>query len=261
MIIQDLVRTEARRAGKGEEQFLKEAVEGLDEPDEAQLRQVYEENRQAFGERTFEDIKPFLLANLRRAAVADYLEGLKAKAGVRMMLPQPRLEVSAIGPSKGPESAPVTIVEFSDFECPFCAKGAATAKQLVEANHGNVRLVFRDLPLQMHEHAQEAAEAGQCADEQGRFWDMHDYMFSNQAKLSPADLKTAARQLGLDGPKFEECLDTGKYAGKVGENVEAAEELGIASTPSFLINGRLIAGAQPIDVFQRAIDEELSQLQ
>jgi len=122
-----------------------------------------------------------------------------------------------------------------------------------------VRLVFRDFPLSFHEHAQKAAEAGHCAEEQGKFWEMHDWMFDNQASLAAGDLKGAAKKLGLDGKKFDQCLDTGKYADAVAENQRAGEEAGVRGTPAFFINGTSLSGAQPFEKFKGEIDRVLGK--
>jgi protein-disulfide isomerase len=124
---------------------------------------------------------------------------------------------------------------------------------------GQVRIVFRDYPLPFHDKAPKAAEAGQCAAEQGKFWEMHDHMFANQDKLDPADLKAAVAGLGIDAAKFGECLDSGRMAAVVKKHTEAGEEAGVSGTPAFFVNGHMMAGALPLEEFKKVIDAELAK--
>lgn len=264
MIIRNLVQQEAAKAGQGEEDFLKAKSEKLVGPvSEAEARQLYEENKQALGGRSFEEMKPMLEARMRQQKEKDamlaWFNELKKNAGVKITLPEPRVTVAATGPSKGPDGAPITIVEFSDFQCPYCAKARQTAEQALTAYAGKVRLVFRDYPLPFHDKAQKAAEAGQCANEQGKFWNMHDWMFDHQDKLDPAELKEGAKSIGLDPAKFDSCLDSGKFATAVKDSSKAGQEAGVSGTPAFFINGKMLSGAQPFEKFKEAIEDELSK--
>ena len=175
------------------------------------------------------------------------------------MLEPPRVEVAATGPARGPAGAKVTIVEFSDFQCPFCARGRQVMDQVLKAYDGKVRLVFRDFPLSFHEHAVKAAEAGQCANEQGKFWPMHDWMFENQGALADGDLKEAAKKLGLDGVRFDQCMTTSKYAGVVADSMKAGEKAGVKGTPAFFVNGIFLSGALPFEKFKDEIDKALTR--
>src|SRR5262249_53017256 len=155
----------------------------------------------------FDELKPVIVAGLtgekREDAVVPFVEDLKSKAGAKILLEAPRTEVAATGPARGPDGAKVTIVEFSDFQCPYCARGRKVVDEVLKSYPKDVRVVFRDFPLPMHDNAQKAAEAGQCAAEQGKFWELHDWMFDHQDKLSVAELTAAAKSLGLDGKKFD----------------------------------------------------------
>ena len=166
-------------------------------------------------------------------------------------------------PVKGNPSAQITIVEFSDFECPFCGKFyAETYDQIITAyvNTGKANLVFRDFPLSsIHPNAQKASEAAQCAFEQGKFWEMHDKLFENQQALEIEDLKQYAKDLKLNTVKFNDCLDSGKYEEEVANDVSEGASYGVTGTPAFFINGKLIAGAYPLEEFQKIIDEELAK--
>ena len=160
----------------------------------------------------------------------------------------------------GPADAPVTMVTFSDFQCPACARSYPTVKRIMDQYKGKIRLVFKDFPLSIHPLAPKAAEAAACANDQGKFWEMHDAMFENQQKLAVADLKLAASVLGLDTAKFGTCLDSGAKTADWQADMEAGRKYGVMSTPSFFINGRLINGAAPYPAFAQIIDEELQRL-
>lgn len=160
-------------------------------------------------------------------------------------------------PQKGSSNAKVTIIEFSDFQCPFCGRAQTTVKQILETYGNDVRLVFRDFPLGFHENAQKAAEAAECADDQGKFWEYHDLLFENQQALEIADLKDYAFDLDLSTRKFNDCLDSGKYEQEVKDDMDDGIAAGVRGTPAFFINGRSLVGAQPFKNFKKVIDEEL----
>jgi protein-disulfide isomerase len=163
-------------------------------------------------------------------------------------------------PSVGPKNAPVTIVEYSDFQCPFCSRVVPTIKQLEEKYKGKVRVAFRNYPLPFHDKAQLAAEAALAAHEQGKFWEMHDKLFGNQQALDRPSLEKYAQELGLDMGKFKEGLDSGKFKQAVTADMQSANSLGGGmGTPTFFINGRKIAGAMPVEAFASIIDEELKK--
>ncbi len=161
---------------------------------------------------------------------------------------------------KGDKDAPVTIIEWSDFECPFCARFYRDTLPLIEEEYiktGKVKLVFRDFPLSFHQNAQKAAEAAECAGEQGKFWEMHDLLFENGVEGGVTTFKQYAKQLGLNTAKFNECLDSGAMASEVRKDTADGAAVGIQGTPGFLINGKLVSGAQPFSNFKQVIDAEL----
>lgn len=174
----------------------------------------------------------------------------------------PSQEVSADDdPALGDKNAPVTIVEFSDFQCPFCARfHQQTFPQINEeyVKKGKVRFVYRDYPLPFHQFAQKASEAAECADEQGKFWEYHNKIFENQQGLGADNLKKWAVDLRLDTKKFNDCLDSGKMAAEVQKDLQDGSSYGASGTPAFFINGKLISGAQPYQAFKQAIDAELA---
>jgi protein-disulfide isomerase len=156
-------------------------------------------------------------------------------------------------PFKGPEDATVTIVEFSDFECPYCSRAYTTIELLLEAYSEDVKLVYKHLPLSFHTYAQEASEASECAYDQDMFWEYYDALYLNQGSINSDYLVSLAEELGLDMDTFNSCLDSGEKTASVNADATAAASLGITGTPAFLINGELIVGAQAYETFEAAI--------
>lgn len=157
---------------------------------------------------------------------------------------------------RGDKDAKVTLIEYSDFQCSYCSKLEPTLVKILADYSGKVRLVYRHYPLNgIHPDAQKAAEAGECAADQGKFWEMHDKMFANQSTLGINDLKSYAKDLGLDQVRFDSCLDTGDYASKVNQQMTEAETAGLTGTPGTFINDRFINGAYPYETFKSIIDE------
>ena len=173
-----------------------------------------------------------------------------------------KIHTVAIGgaPAKGPETAPITIVEFSDFQCPFCARVVPTLQQVQDTYKDNVRIVWKHLPLSIHKDAVGAALAAEAARKQGKFWEFHDKLFTDRTKLGAEDLKQHAKDLQLDISRFEADLLSGEEKKRIDADVAEAVALGITGTPGIFVNGRFVAGAQPFDVFAKIIDEELTKL-
>lgn len=205
------------------------------------------------------------LQNQRIAAKKqEYFQLLRSKAKIAVHLKPPpvqRVEVSTDGaPSKGAARARVTIVKFEDFHCPFCKKAQETIAQVLSKYGNKLRLVHRDFPIDsIHPAARKAHEAARCANEQGKFWQYHDLLYANAPKADPTDLNSYAKQAGLDVPAFEKCIASGKFRDAVQKDVEEGTGLGVNGTPTFFINGRLLAGAQPLESFASIIDDEISR--
>ncbi len=162
---------------------------------------------------------------------------------------------------KGDDDAPVTIIEWSDFECPFCGRFYSDTLPSIEEQYiktGKVKLIYRDFPLSFHANAQKAAEAAECAGEQKKYWEMHDLLFENGVQGGVAGFKQYAKRLGLNTAKFDQCLDSGAMAGEVRKDMADGTTAGIQGTPGFLVNGKLVSGAQPFSVFQQVIEAELN---
>jgi protein-disulfide isomerase len=197
--------------------------------------------------------------------LGDRVARLEAGMGARSRPPGPDPnkvhDVNTAGAqAKGPDNAPVTIVEFSEFQCPFCARVVPTLKQIEDTYQGKVRIVWKHLPLDIHKDAVNAALAAEAAGRQGKFWELHDVLFENQKRLEPADLRQYAKDLQLDLVRFEADLRNADDKKKVEADAAEADKLGVTGTPGIFINGRFVMGAQPFEVFAKIIDEELAKL-
>jgi protein-disulfide isomerase/copper chaperone CopZ len=161
---------------------------------------------------------------------------------------------------RGNFNAPITLVEFSDFECPFCGKIYPTFKKIIQDYPDKVRLVYKHFPLSFHPNGEKAAESAECAAEQGKFWEYHDKLFDNQqAGFSLEKFKQWAKDLGLKESKFSDCLDSGKYASKVNTEFQEGSSKGVNGTPATFVNGQLVSGAQPYESFKQVIDSLLTK--
>jgi protein-disulfide isomerase len=158
----------------------------------------------------------------------------------------------------GPKNAPITIIEFTDYECPFCGRVRPTITQIMDKYKGKVRYVLRDYPLPFHGNAKKASEAAHCAGDQKKYWEMNKLLFQNQKTLGVGELKKYAKDIGLNTGKFDKCLDSGKYTKKVDENQAYGSKVGVNGTPAFFINGIVLSGAQPVGAFTEIIDAELA---
>jgi len=261
-----LFDAEAERLGLTREQLIEQEINGkVPEVTDDKIDAFYEENKQAIGSQSLDDLRPRIRSFLSQRGVGDrrreFVAQLKEKAGLEVFLEPPRqpIEVAANEPSRGPADAPVTIVEYSDFECPFCARVLPTLQQVTETYGDQVRIVYRDYPLAIHANAQLAAEAAQCAHLQDQFWAYHDKLFENQRALDEAALKKYAADLELDTKQFTQCLDERTQQAGVVAETSQGNALGVTGTPAFFINGRFISGALPLQNFKDVIEDELSR--
>jgi protein-disulfide isomerase len=196
-------------------------------------------------------------ARLRQALIVS----LRRKADIQITLPPPEPPIVSVSPDDdprlGPDDAPVTIIEFSDFQCPFCQKSVAVLQELRHKYGDKIRLIYRDFPGQNHPNAFAAAEASECAHQQGKFWQYHDLLFERQASGKTWDFPELAKELGLDPQAFGSCLTSGHFQAEVYKDLEDGLRLGVTSTPTFFINGRPLVGLQSISAFQELIDKAL----
>lgn len=256
---------EAQRQGKTPTELRAQELETqAAAPTDEEIRKIYDDNKDIISV-PFEEAAPFLNKQLaaERFAVAEraLVGNLRDKADIRYAIKAPtlpRFPVEGGGsPSFGEKDAPVTVVEFSDFECPYCGRASRQLKQLAELYPKSVRIVFRDFPLSQHKNARAAAEAARCANEQERFWEYHDRLFENPKALGPEELREYAEKLGLNMEQFQECLRSDRPKKEVQANLEAGRRFGVEGTPAVFVNGIKLIGLLPIPMMRAIIDKEL----
>lgn len=268
LVRERIFREEARKQGTTVDELILAAAQQPIDPTEEEIQAWYVANQTRLGGRSLDELRPQIREFLRNerleAAVRSIEERLMRERSVTIELGPFQFAFDHTGaPALGPENAPVTLTEFSDFECPYCARFAPTLKQLQEAYGDRLRVVYRQFPIPgSHPNAFKAAEASLCAHEQGRFWEMHDLMFQEQHALTVDDLKEKAGRLGLDRARFDECLDSGRHAEQVRKDMTVGAQAGVSGTPTLFLNGALLgAGALPYEEVARAIDQELERVQ
>ena len=260
MIEEKVVEKAASAANLSFEDYLDQQVEAEGEVPEEEIAAFYEEQIDQMGGRSLDEMKDQISAYLKEQRVVTIVANLREQADTEILLEPVRIEVEAIGPSKGPDDAVVTIVEFSDFQCPFCQRVVPTIDQILIKYPTQVRFVYRHLPLSnIHPRAQAAAEAAACAGNQGNFWDYHDLIFANNRALSDEDLERHASEIGLEMQVFRQCVQNRETQQIVAADAAAAESLRISGTPSFLVNGIPMHGAQSLEVFSQVIDAEIAR--
>ena len=259
-----LLEKEASKNGMEVGELLEAVVDSkIPEPNPAEVRAYYERRKSRL-RKPFEEVQEQVEAmirntNLQRAR-NDYVARLRRGAELEVRIAPPRLSVNIENAhGRGPEDAPVTLVEFSDFQCPFCKRVQPTLEELFEEYDGKLRWVFKDLPLtRIHPGAVRAAEAARCAGEQDKFWEYRDALFALR-RVTDDVYPGVAKSLELDYEAWETCVDSGKYVAAVEADGAEAAGLGISGTPAFLVNGILISGAWPKESFTRVIEAELSR--
>ena len=224
-----------------------------------EVRAFYDANKDRTNQ-TFEQLAPqikqYLAAQHNERATRAFYDSLRVKFQIASLLAPYRVAVPASGPVRGPLDAPVTIVEFGDFECPHCRQEEGVLRALLAKYPTQVRLVFRNLPLtQIHPNAMAAAQAAICADCQGKYWEMHDALYSSP--LTPDSGSLMAQKVGLTPELFTKCLSDPTTAKSIDADVKEADRLGVAATPHFFINGRPISGGVPLDKLEALVIEEL----
>ena len=227
---------------------------------DADVTAFYEQNKARFeGPKgaVAGQIRKFLEQRAQTDARQRYVRELRAKHKVEIKLQPDRVAVAATGPAKGPVGAPVTIVEFSDFQCSYCAQLTPVLNRVKQSYGDRVWLVFRQYPLGSHPDAAKAAEAALCAAEQGKFWEMHDALFADQHALGVDQLKAKAKALALNTTSFNACLDSGARSAQVRTDASDGARAGVTGTPTLFINGRLLSGAAPAERISALIDDEL----
>jgi protein-disulfide isomerase len=265
ILVQRLTAREAAARNMTPDALLAAEVDAKAPPvSDAEKKDLYEKNKARMDGKSYEEMGPlldnYLLQQKMLLRKSEYIRSLKAKYGVMVMMEPSRVSVEPSGPSKGAKDAPVVLVAFSDFQCPYCSNAEETLAQVEKVYGKRLRIVFRHYPLSMHKDAPRAAEAAICAEDQGKFWPYHDLLFANQDKLSEDGLKELAAKAGLKKDAFAKCLASGRHAADWKKDADDGRKAGVTGTPSFFINGRMLFGNQTFDAFVQAIDDEFMRL-
>ena len=236
----------------------------LTSPTDAAMKAEYDKAKDQLQGISYEEVKPqieqFLTQKALAVATQAYIKKLRTKYEVTTQLPVFRVDVKTSGPSKGAKDAKVVILEFADFECPYCERGNSTLNELIKRYPKDVRVVYKDFPLDFHENAVPAAIACRCAGEQGKYWEMHSLLFANYAQLNVDKIAELAKGLSLDNETFGQCLNNPKHAEAIAADQAEGARYGVEGTPAFFVNGIPLSGAQPLETFVEIVERELKRL-
>jgi protein-disulfide isomerase len=264
LIDEKVIATEAASMNLTSEDLLRAEIESkVQTPTPEDVDAFYEANKAQIPlpkAEALPQVRQFMMDQMRRRLRGPFIQRLRQKYGVATQMDPVRMDVATAGhPSRGPANAPVTLVEFADFECPFCGGLFPTLKLIEESYGDKLRVVYRQFPLtSIHPNAQKSAEASLCALEQQKFWEYHDSLFQNQRELGIDALKRRAAALGLETEVFNTCLDSGKHAETIRNDRAEAQQLGVSGTPTVFVNGRLVTGAN-YATLKTVIDDELQR--
>lgn len=266
MVSETLLAKEATARGLTKEALVKAEVDGkVPQPTKAEVDLTYTQVQSRLQGRTREqagpEIEGYLKDKARTARQEAFELELRQKTPVRIALEPLRWEVRIppSAPSIGPDKAAVTIVEYLDYQCPYCRRAEGTVAEILKQYGDKVRFVHRDFPIEGHPGALSAARGTWCAGDQGKFWDFHKGLFATPSAFDEKDLRSRAQALGLNADVFGLCLASGRHDGEIRASAESGTELGVTSTPTFFINGRMVLGARPLLQFTQVIDEELAR--
>jgi protein-disulfide isomerase len=268
MIDEALLENEAKARGISVDELIKTEIdEKAGEVTDQEIQRYYDANKarnRSIQGKSLEQVSPQIRQALEQQKAAArrqaYTAELKAAGDVKVMLQPPRAEVSVPDgePAKGAADAPIVMVLFSDYQCPYCKRAETTVDQVLAEYGDKIRLVFRDYPLAFHDRAVPAAIAARCAGAQERYWEYHDNLIKINGNLSDEDLTKRAQDLQLDMEAFTACYDNSEPEAAVQASIQDASALGVTGTPTFFINGRMLVGAKPYQEFKTVIEEELS---
>ncbi len=263
-----LLELEAKKQGLADAGALlkKEVEDKAAAPTEAEIKELYDANARKLRGKTMEDVRGDLERAVKQQKQAErfgvYMAELRKAYGLNVQLPYPdlpRIDVSVDDdPSVGPADAPVTIIQFAEYQCPYCGRARESLDEVEKNYPGKVRFVFRDFPLGFHDRAIPAAVAANCAEKQGKYWEVHDALMSNQRALEEADLERVAREAKLDVEKWQACRQDPTMEAEIRKDMEDGQKAGVSGTPAFFINGVFLNGAQPYERFKAVIDRELA---
>lgn len=263
MVGEELFTQEAKARNITVEALVKaEVTDKITAPGDDEIKKVYDENKEALNNAPLDQVKDKIVQYLKGQRAGQrqqaFTDELKKKYPTKIALKPPVIEVSTGGrPMLGPPTAPILMIEFSDYECPFCKRAEPTVEQVLNTYKDKIKFVYRQYPLPFHQHAKPAAEAALCAGAQGKFWEYHKKVFAS-ASLTEDTLKQIAKDVGVDAAKFDTCMKNHETAKDIDKDVEDGQGVGVNGTPAFFINGRMLSGAQPFEKFKEIIDAELA---
>ncbi len=266
LLVDRLIGADAKKANLSVEEYInKNVVKGEIKIGDAEFKKFVKEKRipeSQLNPQIKERINTYLQTQKKQDLVQAYISKLTKSSPVEVYFAKPKMQVKVElgkGPLLGKADAPVKIIVFSDFQCPFCGRAAETVHEVQKKYGSKVVMAFKHFPLPMHKDAKPASEASMCINEQStdKFWKYHDILFKNQDKLDPASLEKFAKDVGADVAKFKECFEAKKFKDHVQGDQDQGEKIGVRSTPTFFVNGQLVSGALPIESFSEIIDEEL----
>jgi protein-disulfide isomerase len=266
---QALLEAEAKKEGLADASaLLKKEVEAkTDAPTETEIKELFDANARKLRGKTLDEVRPDITKAVSQRKQGErfqvYITDLRKQYGVVTQLPYPdlpRVPVSVDDdPSTGPADAPITIVQFAEYQCPYCGKAAESVAEVEKNYPGKIHFVFRDFPLGFHDRAIPAAIAANCAEQQGKYWEVHDALMSNQRALEDADLERVARDAKLDIDKWQTCRKDPAIEAEIHKDMDDGNKAGVSGTPAFFINGVFLNGAQPYEKFKAIIDRELAK--
>jgi protein-disulfide isomerase len=266
IIYERLLEKEAKRRGLSVAELNRAEIDDKLRPvTAAEVQATYDRAKSRLGGRTLEQVRPEIEEALRQQREGQRRAELRsellaaAKVEVKLQAPRVPITIPAGTPVVGPPDAPITMIEYSDYQCPYCHRAQESVDQVMARYAGKIKFVHQEYPLSFHPRAFAASLAARCADEQGKFWEYHRNLMLSPGSFEDADLQQRASALGLDAARLKACVVSGKYDAVVKGAMEAGSEVGVNSTPTFFINGRRVTGALPFEVFARLIDEELTR--
>jgi protein-disulfide isomerase len=259
LIARRALEQEAKRSGTTVEALVRARTEAQEPVSEAEIASLYEQRPDPLAEVPFEAAAPDIRRHLEERRRRRAVDEIVAAASVSVYLRPPRVDVAADGPALGPEDAPVTIVAFSDFQCPYCRRAGPIVQRIAARYPTQVRVVYRHLPLdKLHPRARASAEASLCAEDQGRFWEYHDLLFANPRALEDDDLIRYAAEVGAETEAFAACVHSRTHARTVSDDAAAAAAIGVTGTPAFVVNGIVLFGLQSEQDLDAVIQSELA---
>jgi protein-disulfide isomerase len=260
MLAKRAMEAEAKKRGITTDAMIDAEFKSLPPISDDEVKAFYDKNVSQMQGAPLEVMKPRIRSHLENEAKRKAVDAIIARSGAKIELVRPRVDLRPGGPSRGPDDAPVTIVEFSDFQCPFCQRAKPVLDEIATRHPKDVRIVYRNLPLDsLHPRARASAEAAACAAEADKFWPYHDKLFANNRALGDEELRKYAAEVGLDAATFDACVKSHKHAAAIAADEQEAKKIGITGTPAFVVNGIVMTGLQTSDALETVIQEELGK--